>query len=361
MKYGLQERTQYFYNPKSKSVKSVWEGLNYALKHIGNVSFLKAFLAIKAIFGKKVVPLFAFNYVFLEGIEDLDILHAHFGEMGVFAAKMKKAGFLNKPKIVVSFHGHDIFPYKKKIYKKEYRIFETYSDALLVNSEYSKNLLLDIISNKKIIKVPVGLNLAYFKPNERDLEKIKIRIIFLGRLVHLKGGLLMIDIFYRLSKNNSSLELVIIGDGEKRNKIENKIKEYGLVDSVVLKGALSQDQVISEFKSSSIYVYPGLFDPFFQSGDTQGLVVQEAQAMELPVVCSDIGGIKYGMVDGETGILVGERDIDGFVEKIQMLLDNPELRRKMGKAGREFVQKNFDSKVIGDRLIGVYQNILHEN
>jgi colanic acid/amylovoran biosynthesis glycosyltransferase len=153
--------------------------------------------------------------------------------------------------------------------------------------------------------------------------------------------------------------LVLIGDGEKKNEIENKIKEYGLNDAVFLKGALSQDQVIAEFNSSSIFVYPGLFDPFFKAGDTQGLVVQEAQAMELPVVCSDVGGIKYGMVDGETGFLVDEGDVDVFVEKIQFLLDNPEERLKMGKAGREFVKRHFDSKVIGDQLMSVYTEIMH--
>ena len=64
------------------------------------------------------------------------------------------------------------------------------------------------------------------------------------------------------------------------------------------------------------------------------------------------------MVDGETGFLVREGNIEDFIEKIQYLIDHPELREKMGKAGRTFVNNNFDSKVIGDRLMQAYQDIL---
>lgn len=358
-RYQLKEKTHYFFNPKTNLVKKIFLGFGFIFQNLGNTKPSKVMLGIKAILTKKIEPLFAFNFIFLKGIQELDILHSHFGEMGVFAAKMKKAGLLDKAKVVVSFHGHDIFPYRREIYKKEYKIFKDYADALLVNSFYSESLLQEIFPFSQVRIIPVGLSLDYFKP-ESQLNT-KVRLVFLGRLVYLKGGLLMVEVFHRLSQKNPQLELVMIGEGEKRKEIENKINEYSLTDSVFLRGGLSQDQVINEFKSSSIYVYPGLFDPFFKAGDTQGLVVQEAQAMELPVVCSDIGGIKYGMVNGETGFLVDEGDIDGFVDKIQLLIDQPELRLKMGKAGRDFVKKHFDSKLIGDLLMEVYSETLNKN
>lgn len=359
--YNLLDRTQYFFYPKGNLLKKVWQGIEFVLFNLGNTTPAKVIKGVEGIIFKNLEPLFGFNYIFLKGIQDLDILHAHFGEMGVFAAKMKRIGLLNKSKIVVSFHGHDIFPYRREYYKKEYILFKDFADALLVNSIYSDSLLKEIIPFPQVRILPVGLNLEYFKPeNKTDLAS-KVRLVFLGRLVHLKGGLNMIEIFKRLYQNNPDLELVLIGEGEKRKEIENKIKEYDLGNSIFLKGALSQDQIIEELKSSSIYVYPGLFDPIFKAGDTQGLVVQEAQAMELPVVCSDIGGIKYGMKNGGTGFLIEEGKLKGFVEKIQLLIDQPKLRREMGKAGREYVQKYFDSKVIGDQLVSVYTNLLNED
>lgn len=359
--YNLVGKTQYFFYPKGNLLKKVWQGVEFVLFNLGNTTPTKIIKGVKAILFKSLEPLFGFNYIFLMGIQDLDILHAHFGNMGVFAAKMKRIGLLNKSKIVVSFHGHDIFPYRREYYKKEYILFKDFADALLVNSIYSDSLLKEIIPFPQVRILPVGLNLEYFKPeNKTDLAS-KVRLVFLGRLVHLKGGLNMIEIFKRLHQNNPGLELVLIGDGEKRKEIETKIKEYGLGNSIFLKGVLSQDHIIEELKSASIFVYPGLFDPVYKAGETQGLVVQEAQAMELPVVCSDIGGIKYGMKDGETGFLIEEGDINGFVEKIQILIEQPKLRVAMGKAGREYVQKYFDSKVIGVQLVSVYTNLLNED
>ncbi|MDN3690580.1 glycosyltransferase family 4 protein [Cyclobacterium jeungdonense] len=359
LEWNLLELTNYFYYPKGTVWKKIIQTFLHFLRHLNKLNFQTLKRLIKPLRNKSIERLFLYNYLTMPALSNLDVLHAHFGEIGVIAAKMKACGLLPKTNLVVSFHGHDIFPYKRDIYKEEYKIFKDFADALLVNSSYSKSLLQDIFPFSQVRIISVGLSLEYFKP-EGYLTP-KVRLVFLGRLVHLKGGLLMIEVFHRLSQKNPELELVMIGEGKKRKEIEDKIIEYGLGDSVFLKGELSHDQVISEFKSSSIYVYPGLFDSFFKAGDTQGLVVQEAQAMELPVVCSDIGGIKYGMVNGETGFLVEEGDVDGFVGKIQLLIDQPELRLKMGKSGRDFVKKHFDSKVIGDQLMSVYTEILPKN
>lgn len=355
----LIEKTQYFFYPRENTLKKLWLTLRFVFKNLGNTRSKKIILGLKSIFSRKIEPLFGFNFIFLKGLQDLDILHAHFGEIGFFAAKMKSAGLIPKAKIIVSFHGHDIFPYKRNFYMKQYAIFREYADVLLVNSPYSLSLLKNINPDFQAKILPVGLSLSYFKPLSNPLSKPKVKLVFLGRLVYLKGGLFMIDIFRSLLTTNPDLELVMIGDGEEKEEIENKIIEYGLSGSILLKGALTQDRIIDEFNSASIYVYPGRYDSHFQAGDTQGLVIQEAQAMELPVVCSDIGGIKYGIRDGETGFLVNEGDLVGFVDKIQTLINNSYLRVKMGKAGRQFVEKHFDSKVIGDKLMASYSEVLN--
>lgn len=357
----LLDHTQYFFNSKSSRIKQILEAISFSMSNIRNISFAKLIKGVNAILKGEVKLLFGFNYIFLRGMDDLDIFHAHFGEMGVFGAKMKKVGLLKKAKLIVSFHGHDIFPFKKDEYKIEYKIFENHSDALLVNSEYSESLLSEIITFPNVRIIPVGLNLNYFRTKINSTFKHKIQLLFLGRLVYLKGGLLMIEIFRRLLVRNPDLELIMIGDGEQKEKIISKVIDYRLGNSVLIKGSLSQNEIIEELDSSSIYVYPGLIDPYFKAGDTQCLVVQEAQSMELPVVCSDVGGVKYGLIEEETGFLVKEGDIDGFVERIQYLIDHPEERIKMGKAGRSFVKQKFDSKVIGDQLERLYYEVLQPN
>src|SRR5690606_20694081 len=103
-----------------------------------------------------------------------------------------------------------------------------------------------------------------------------------------------------------------------------------------------------------IFLFPGIHDPDSGRCETQGLVVQEAQAMEIPVIVSDVGGIKYGMIDGVTGFVVREGDVEGFVRKIKQLVFDPGLRNKMGRAGRMFVVERYDNRVLGKKLEEIY-------
>nr|WP_288373830.1 glycosyltransferase [uncultured Algoriphagus sp.] len=355
----LIEKTQYFFYPKGNTKYRFWLTLKFVFTNLNKANPKRTIKGLKSILSRKIETLFGFNYIFLNGIQDLDILHAHFGEIGVFAAKMKRAGLIPKAKIVVSFHGHDIFPFKKETYQKEYQIFKDFSNALLVNSPYSKKLLKAIIPFQKIKLIPVGLDCSYFSSFNKNYRE-GISILFVGRLVFWKGPQLALEIFKSLSILRPDIQLNMIGDGDLKMKLLDEINKNNMGNQVRLLGALSQDEIIRYMDSSDIFLYPAKYETSSGAVDTQGLVIQEAQAMELPVICSDVGGIKYGMVDGETGFLVKEGDIDGFLEKIQLLIDQSDLREKMGKAGRAFVKKYFDSKVIGDQLESVYAEVLNE-
>jgi len=82
--------------------------------------------------------------------------------------------------------------------------------------------------------------------------------------------------------------------------------------------------------------------------------VQEAQAMELPVIVSDVGGIKFGLLPNESGFVIKEGDIDAFAKAVEKLILNPNLKAKMGKNGRGFVCTFFDSRVLVSKLLSIY-------
>ena len=101
---------------------------------------------------------------------------------------------------------------------------------------------------------------------------------------------------------------------------------------------------------------PGIEDEITKRAETQGLVIQEAQAMGLPVLVSDAGGMKYGMIDGKTGFVLPQKDINAFVEKIIYLKDNEEERLKMGRCGVKYVNENFNTtKLTNDLIEKVYK------
>ena len=88
------------------------------------------------------------------------------------------------------------------------------------------------------------------------------------------------------------------------------------------------------------------------------LTLQEAQLMQKPVIATSVGGIPELIKDKETGFLVNKNNPDEVIEKISLLLDNPEKRQEMGKAGRQFVESNFSWEEITKKFIQVMKDLI---
>ncbi|MEX2591926.1 MAG: glycosyltransferase [Anditalea sp.] len=357
--WKLLEKTHYFFYPSGNIFKKTFSTILHLFRSKRHLGFNKFVRVVRSIGQSSLEPLFLYNYLTISKFLEIDILHAHFGEIGVIASKMKSAGLIPDTKLIVSFHGHDLFPYKKRYYKEIYQIFNSTVSCLLVNSLYSRELLLDLFKGEVPISVlPLGIDTDFFNPSFEHLKTREIRIVFVGRFVYLKGAISMVDIFDRIHERYPEARLIMIGDGEEQSSVVNTIGELMLKHVVELKGAMTQGGVRDVMISSDIFIFPGRTDIVFQGADTQGVVVQEAQAAGLPVVCADIGGIRYGMIDGQTGFLIPENDIEKFVEVISHLIENPSLRMKMSEAAREYVVENFDANLICDRLMEIYNTVL---
>jgi colanic acid/amylovoran biosynthesis glycosyltransferase len=97
-----------------------------------------------------------------------------------------------------------------------------------------------------------------------------------------------------------------------------------------------------------------------ESGDEEGIpgVIMEAFTQGLPVVSTYHAGIPEVVKDGESGFLVPERDVDALVERLERLIEDPELRLIMGRNGRHFVEEQYDIDKLNDRLVRVYRQLL---
>ncbi|MBZ9729745.1 glycosyltransferase [Salegentibacter sp. JZCK2] len=317
--------------------------------------FLRIFNYSK--FGKKALNLSYFTRYKWILDHDLDIIHAHFGPNGVYAAEMKNFGFLKKTKLVTTFHGYDIHPARIASYQNTYKDLFRFSDAITCNTKYTADLLAKFDCFQEPMILPVGLDTDFFKRGHFLKSSKNIRLIFIGRLIALKGAEILISIFYNLySTGYKDLELVIIGEGPIQKKLVEKVENLNLKNKVSFLGSLTQEEIIEELSKADIFVLPGIVDESGRS-ETQGLVIQEAQAMELPVVVSDAGGMKYGLINGETGYVIASGNISQFSNKIEGLLENSDKREKMGKAGRKFVVENYHSKILGDQLEKIYRDL----
>lgn len=357
--YNLLEKTFYSKDIQISKSARYFDFLRFLISNRRHVNFYKiAKLFDYSKHGKKALNLR--NYTRFKWILDyapFDIIHVHFGTIAPYIAEMKTMGYFANTGFVTSFHGCDVSPYLMHTYPKNYEILFQEVDLITANTKYTETLLHQLTTSQKVEILPVGLDTGKFKKMGIKKED-NFTILFVGRLIELKGSHMAIEILNLLfQKGRQNIKLKIVGEGELKHQLEESIENYDLQEKVELTGALSQERIIELMETADVFLLPGIYDKTGRA-ETQGLVIQEAQAMELPVIVSDVGGMKYGLIDGETGFVVKENDIEGFADKIELLIEDEALRTEMGRKGREYVVANFDSKILGLSLGKLYNDLL---
>ena len=230
-----------------------------------------------------------------------------------------------------------------------------------VNSLYLKEQLQRLQPQLNTIEVlPVGLDTAFFSRKQPKPDSNFFDILFCGRLIKLKGPDIAINIIEALLKKGyTKVRLRIIGDGPLHDHLDKIIKDKNLEAQIFLKGALTQEAIKKELTEGDVLIMPGIADPKSGQVETQGLVIQEAQAMELPVIVSNVGGMKYGLIPDETGFVVQANSVDAFVNALEILILDDNLREVMGERGKQFVKENFDNEVLTQHLLKLYEQTIN--
>lgn len=291
-----------------------------------------------------------------------DLVHVHWAHNAKLVALLKEKKIINIP-YFVTFHGSDIQPNLLNSYKIDYEKILKYSSAIIVNTEYTKSLVMNLVTEEKILILPVSLDTLKFKKNGNLNKMNDFTILFCGRLIELKGPDVAIEILNDLVNNKKyqDIKLKIIGEGDFRKDLIETIKRYKLSENIELLNEMTQEEVLLQMSLSDIFLLPGIQEPNTNRAETQGLVIQEAQSMELPVLVSDAGGMKYGLVDGETGFVIKEKDIKGFSDKIEYLYKNSSIRINMGIKARSFVVENYDINILGKRLENIFYDEINSS
>ncbi len=356
--YNLLEKVVYKEKPSVAKFKRVFGFLKLIFQHLFQLNWGLLFKSLNfSKYGKTAISLKVFyERKFFILNKKFDVVHVHFATNAVDIATYKSEGFLKPSKLVVSFHGYDINPSKIKFYQTYYKKLFEETDHFTVNTIYTKEILLQVnpaLTNVSIL--PESLDTVLFKNKEKQHQSDqKFNIVYCGRLVAFKGGLLLPRIIKELfNRGFHNINLKIIGDGKLKNLIEDEVEKLNLKNTIELVGARTQEEIIKIFQDSNVFLLPGIYEADGRA-ENQGLVIQEAQAMELPVVVSDVGGMKYGLIPNITGFVVNENDISGFADCIEALIKDPPKAEKMGKEGRRYVEENYNSKDLVDKLVSIY-------
>lgn len=215
---------------------------------------------------------------------------------------------------------------------------------------------------KPMAVIPNGLDVPYFSPERfKDgalaaaadpkiftpgREK-KINILFLGRLEDRKGLIYLLRAFNILCKSYGNLLLTVVGDGPMEEECRAFAKENRL-ENVIFKGRASEDQAPLYYNDCDIYCSPAIY------GESFGIVLTEAMAAGKPIVAFGIDG--YTSVLGKGAgkkFLAKAKDGADLAAKLEMFINDENLRRQMGKWGRKEVQK-YDWPKIADQVLDFY-------
>jgi glycosyltransferase involved in cell wall biosynthesis len=286
-----------------------------------------------------------------------DVIHAHFGWSGLRMLLLKQ--FLRVP-MVVTFGGRDIgaqmrLPYFDRLY----RVLLDASEQIICVSDDLRRKLLEIgFPESRVRVIYRGTNVEQFgwvDRSDRDPAR-PLRVLMVGRLVEKKGHRYAFEALAELRRRGLAAELVVVGEGEDYPKIRRLRTRLGLRRDVEFAGSTNHAGVRRYMADADVLLHCSITPP---SGDIEGIpnVVVEAQAMGLPVVATHHGGIVEAVRDGETGYLVGEREVMPLVEVLASLVKDRDKRLEMGRAARAFVERDFNLAAQVSQHVAIYQEL----
>jgi 1,2-diacylglycerol 3-alpha-glucosyltransferase len=224
---------------------------------------------------------------------------------------------------------------------------------IIVPSQSIRNLLAEEYGVvQQISTLPTGIDLApYREADGRSLRQERnwgddTVLISVGRLAQEKNWDTLLTAAAELFRQEASVRLVIVGDGDDRSALEKLSEKLGIADRVEFTGLVPFDQIPRYLKAADLFVFASITE-------TQGLVTMEAMAAGLPVVAVDATGTSDVVVDGRQGLLT-ENDSVALAQAILEVVGNPDWRHRLQEAALAQAA-TFDIERQAKELVAIYE------
>lgn len=248
-------------------------------------------------------------------------------------------------------HAHDIYVDRAMLREKAEA-----ARFVVTISEFNRRLLADACgaaTAEKIHVVRCGVDVAAFAPGARIVPEAPT-FVCVASLREYKGHAVLLDAVAILRARGSNVRVVLVGDGELRAALEARVAREGLGDRVELRGALAHQEIPAVLRASTAMVLPSVTS---RDGQMEGIPValMEAMATGVPVIATRLSGIPELVRDGETGLLVPERDPAALAAAMERLAADPALGVRLAGAARSVVRERFDRKRNVARLAALFE------
>lgn len=339
---------------------------------------------------------------FVRGIQEFaelkglryDLIHSHYWMSGVAALELKKASGTTFAGLPVAHMFHTLGVMKQRVARSPGEVEGAYrlngekevlraADRIVAATpaEFAQLQWLYQADTSKIVIIPPGVDISRFYPIPPDEAKEVIGVppcenmlLFVGRIEPLKGIDILIQAIKLLRASSIFVCLAVIGGDpdpsprvlsphssesaslEPRNEEMERVwairSQAGLEDLVTFLGKRSQDTLPYYYSAAEAVVVPSHYESF-------GMVALEAMACGTPVVASQVGGLAFLVQDGVTGYTVPVDDPQALAIRLSLILQDRELRKKMGQQAAQVAQQ-YAWEVIAGRMIELYKQVLAE-
>jgi glycosyltransferase involved in cell wall biosynthesis len=296
------------------------------------------------------------------------VVHTHAAKAGTIGRVATLLAFprrRDRPLLVHTFHGHSLTGYfssrTARLFLAVERCLARRTDVLIaVSPEVRDDLVrLGVASAERFVVVPLGFDLGPFADDaNRAARRDAVRaawgvgpdhelVTLVARLVPIKRVDRFLRVAELIGRDRPQARFVVVGDGELQQKLQTSPAARSLSDRLVWAG-FRRDMPEVYFASDVVML----------TSDNEGTPVSliEAQAAAVPVVGTDVGGVRSAVREHESGVIVAPDDERGLAQAVSSILDDPELARRMGAAGRDMTTRAFEQEKLVQKLDKLYRS-----
>ncbi len=294
--------------------------------------------------------------------EKLDLLHVHYAIPHSISAILARESIKQKRyvPVITTLHGTDItLVGADRSYLPITRYGLQQSDGVTAVSKYLKQATIETFDFDEIEVIPNFICPNYYRREEEesplrrelapDGEKLLVHV---SNFRPVKRPIDCIEILAKVLESGAKAKLVMVGDGPEYSAIHHRARQLNVLEQTVFAG--KQAKIADYLAIADVFLLPSEEESF-------GLAALEAQACEVPVVASRVGGIPEVVGDGETGFLSDVGDTKKMSGDTFNLLRNDDLRRAFGERGRELAVARYSSKLIIPQYLNFYEKVLAQS
>lgn len=287
--------------------------------------------------------------------DDFDLVYLHFLSHSSPGLLLAKFLFGKKKKFIVNVHGSDVLKFNKNLLKWcNHRLLDE-TDLLVVPSPYFKEVIQTVFPDFPIDKIYIspsgGIDVSLFSYQKKAGDKY-LHLGFVSRIEDDKGWLTFLGAVKELKNRNVPIKASVAGMGSKVEDMINQIKIYELEKDVDYLKILSHGELSMLYRNLDLFIFPT------RASESLGLVGVEAMACGVPVIGTEIGGLKTFIEDGKNGFFTSIGDEIELVDKIQLYYNLSEIEKNKIKEAAVKTAQKYDRIKVGKELYSKFYQVI---